>query len=740
MLKVANSSTGGGSGTVTSVAATVPSIFSISGSPITTSGTLAITYSGTALPVANGGTGNATGTATINANLTGPITSVGNATSITAGAIVNADINASAAIVDTKLATISTALKVSNSATTAASANTASAIVARDASGNFDAGTITAALTGTASGNLVSGGALGTPSSGTATNLTGLPLTTGVTGNLPVTNLNSGTSASASTFWRGDGSWAAPTGTGTVTSVAATVPSIFSISGSPITTSGTLAMTYSGTALPVANGGTGVTTSTGTTNVVLSNSPVLVTPNIGTPSAGVLTNATGLPLTTGVTGNLPVTNLNSGTSASASTFWRGDATWATPAGGSATLTISNKTAAYTVVAGDLGTVINCTSGTFTVSITAAATLGAGFNCWIKNYGSGAITIDPNASEDIDDYSSIILRAGESVQIFCTGTAWRTNDGQYQQGMSLNRQPGAGRPVASAVNSTAAGSNSAGNASQAVTGAGAMALGGSYASGTDSFAAAIVNNTSTYGALSANCIAIGYLAKTGSTGSYAIAIGREAAATNTYSVAIGGQACTASATSAVAIGNAATASGTGSLAVNGYDSGSAVASGQASVAIGQGTVASLIAKYAYAGGQFAAGGDSQQGSMVLRRATTDATATVLTSNNSAPLTTNQVILPNNSAYAFTGTIVARQQAAGGTAAAAFKVEGLIRREGTAASTTLVASTVTAISNVPGWVIALTADTTNGGLAVTCTGAAATNIRWVATLDTSELTYA
>jgi len=71
------------------------------------------------------------------------------------GAIVNADINASAGIVDTKLATISTASKVSNSATTATSGNTASAIVARDASGNFTAGTITAttfvgALTGTA--------------------------------------------------------------------------------------------------------------------------------------------------------------------------------------------------------------------------------------------------------------------------------------------------------------------------------------------------------------------------------------------------------------------------------------------------------------------------------------------------------------------------------------------------------------------------------------------------------------
>ena len=65
--------------------------------------------------------------------------------------IVNADISASAAIADTKLATISTASKVSNSATTATNANTASAIVARDASGNFAAGTITATLSGNAS-------------------------------------------------------------------------------------------------------------------------------------------------------------------------------------------------------------------------------------------------------------------------------------------------------------------------------------------------------------------------------------------------------------------------------------------------------------------------------------------------------------------------------------------------------------------------------------------------------------
>jgi hypothetical protein len=72
-------------------------------------------------------------------------------TMIADGTIVNGDINASAAIADTKLATISSAGKVSNSATTATDANTASAIVARDASGNFTAGTITAALSGNAS-------------------------------------------------------------------------------------------------------------------------------------------------------------------------------------------------------------------------------------------------------------------------------------------------------------------------------------------------------------------------------------------------------------------------------------------------------------------------------------------------------------------------------------------------------------------------------------------------------------
>jgi hypothetical protein len=94
-----------------------------------------------------------------------------NSTMILDGTIVNADINASAAIADTKLATISTASKVSNSATTATSANTASAIVARDASGNFTAGTITANLTGNVTGNVSGSAGSATGNAATATAL-----------------------------------------------------------------------------------------------------------------------------------------------------------------------------------------------------------------------------------------------------------------------------------------------------------------------------------------------------------------------------------------------------------------------------------------------------------------------------------------------------------------------------------------------------------------------------------------
>ena len=88
-------------------------------------------------------------------------------------------------------------------------------------------------------------------------------------------------------------------------------------------------------------------------------------------------------------------------------------------------TFNNQTSTYTVVVSDLGKVINCTTGTFTVNLTSAATLGAGFNCWVWNSGAGTITIDPASSETIDGVSTISLSANQTTQIISNGTNWYT---------------------------------------------------------------------------------------------------------------------------------------------------------------------------------------------------------------------------------------------------------------------------------------------------------------------------
>jgi hypothetical protein len=273
--------------------------------------------------------------------------------------------------------------------------------------------------------------------------------------------------------------------------------------------------------------------------------------------------------------------------------------------------------------------------------------------------------------------------------------------------------------AGASASFALGHNSGFNGSVTATGAGAMALGGSYASGTDSFAAGIGNNTSSYGATGTNSVAIGPQASAYS--SYSVAIGWGAQAGN-RSVVIGGYASTA---------------GDNSAAIGSYSS---VINGPYSATLGGGCASDRGQHNRQAFGTIGAlgVGNAQTGHFIFVANTTDATTTTLTSTGSTGSPAYIMLMTNQCAYSFIGTVVAKRQ--GTTNASAWKVEGMIVRGASEATTTLVVGTVTAISNANGWSLTLVADTTYGGLLIRGTGQAGVNIRWVAAINSAEVVYA
>ena len=86
---------------------------------------------------------------------------------------------------------------------------------------------------------------------------------------------------------------------------------------------------------------------------------------------------------------------------------------------------SARTSNTILTSGDLGKLIDITSGTFTQTFTAAATLGPNWFCYLRNSGSGDITLDPNGSELIDGLTSYIMYPGETRLVTCNGTGFYT---------------------------------------------------------------------------------------------------------------------------------------------------------------------------------------------------------------------------------------------------------------------------------------------------------------------------
>ena len=298
----------------------------------------------------------------------------------------------------------------------------------------------------------------------------------------------------------------------------------------------------------------------------------------------------------------------------------------------------------------------------------------------------------------------------------------------------------------------------GNANQVASGAYSAIIGGRYnrAAGQSSFATGESNSSN--GNYSFSCGQSNTI-----NGSFSVGMGGSNSTSNDFNVAIGtSNTCTteyhtyafghgnAISSRGQAVGYSNTCSGLysnsfGRLNVSSAAGATSIgdtntANGDYSLALGrQSHTFGIVGRQVYASGQESTAGDAQASKFVLHERTTDATATTLTTNSSAASTTNQVILSNQSAYRFKGTIVGKQS--GSTNASVWDVDGFIVRGANAAATTLNVSNVTLVQNTPAWgTPTLAADTTNGGLQVQVTGAAATNIQWTAVIDTTEVIYA
>jgi hypothetical protein len=343
----------------------------------------------------------------------------------------------------------------------------------------------------------------------------------------------------------------APVYQGTVTSVAMSVPTFLSVAGSPITASGTLAVTLSGTALPVANGGTGFTSTTAYA-VYTGNSA-------GTGFAGIANGTTGQVFTATTSGApswaAPATNGTVTSVAAITLGTTGTDLSSTVATGTTTPVITLQVP--TASAANRGALSAADWTTFNNKLTSGGALGTPSSGTVTNL-TGTASININGT---------VGATTPAAGAFTTLTS--TSDATIY-GVTVGRG-GGGDAANTAIGSNALAANSSGSTNTGV-GAGALAANTSGSGNTGVGRSALSLNT-----INSRNTALGYQAlrdfNPGVGSAYNIAIGYQSqnTATGSQNISIGYQ-------------NLAATTGNTNLAV-GHNSGSGITSGSDNVIIG-----------------------------------------------------------------------------------------------------------------------------------------------------------
>ena len=358
--------------------------------------------------------------------------------------------------------------------------------------------------------------------------------------------------------------------------------------------------------------------------------------------------------------------------------------------------------------------------------------------FLQTDGSGNLSWGAGATAYTDSNVDTHLNTGTasaSEVLSWTGSDydWVASGGGGADLYAANESSPAAQPSATGGNAIAIGDSAISSGDDAIS------LGISRAGGLNSFAAVNNQNSTSYGAGGSHTIAVGYNAK--ALSNYSVALGSVSNA-NLRCAALGPNSTAGgtSGTESTAVGYQTYAGGSNNTVIGSGSSTRTILYSDVanSSAIGHAAIAFRSGQISFGSGNIDNEADGQYSITTLRCKTTNNTQTVMTTDNSTATALNQINLRNRTVMSFKGMVVARESEASGTDCAAWEISGLIRQESGGASTTvLVNSAITVIDNQPNWGLALSADTTLGGLKVQITGASSTTIKWAAPIQCAEV---